>query len=173
VNVEGIGPEQTGFRGHTTGGLMKKNHILCFLLLICSFVISACSSPSESPDAVKKDANPSAAAPEVSKREPLIKLMDQYLDALVKHDSSMVPLAKNVKLVENTVATPIGKGLWENTTGPGATEYKIYVADPVLDQIGYMGLLMEKGKPVQVAIRLKIVNGEITEIDPHDLEADR
>jgi hypothetical protein len=91
--------------------------------------------------------------------------MDRYLAALVNHDPLSVPLAKNVKLVENTEVTPIGKGLWENTTGPNMTEYKIYVADPVLDQIGYMGLLQEKGKPVQVAIRLKVVNGEITEID--------
>jgi hypothetical protein len=155
---------QTGFRGRTKGGLMKKT-VIYTLLLVCCFVISACSSPSDSPDAAKKDAQPVASAPEVSKRDPLIKLMNQYLDALVKHDSSMVPLAKNVKLVENTVVTPIGKGLWENTTGPGTTEYKIYVADPVLDQIGYMGLLQEKGKPVQVGIRLKIENGEITEID--------
>ncbi len=143
---------------------MKKIYILIVNLIVFSLIFSACSSPSDSPDAAKKDTRP-AVTPEVSKREPLVKLMDQYLDALVKHDSSLVPLAKDVKLVENTEATPIGKGLWENTTGPGTTEYKIYVADPVLDQIGYMGLLQEKGKPVQIGIRLKLVNGEITEID--------
>jgi len=82
--------------------------------------------------------------------------MDQYLSALVKHDSSLVPLAKGVKTGRNTEVMPIGKGLWENTTGPGMTEYNIYVADPVLNQIGYMGLLQEKGKPVQIGVRLKL-----------------
>jgi hypothetical protein len=145
---------------------MKKTVVLYALLLVCCFVISACSSPSDSPDTARKDDQPAVStSPETSKRDPLIKLMDQYLDALVNHDPSKVPLAKNVKLVENTEVTPVGKGLWENTTGPNTTEYKIYVADPVLDQIGYMGILKEKDKPVQVAIRLKVENGEITEID--------
>ena len=43
--------------------------------------------------------------------------MEQYLAALPKHDSSGLPLAPNVKLVENTEVTPIGKGLWETATG--------------------------------------------------------
>ncbi len=156
---------------------MKKT-IFYTLLLVCCFVISACSSPSDtkkdsatdsavSPPAEPEEEAPpaEAAAPARYTREDLVNIMDKYLAALVKHDPAGLPLANNVKLVENTETIPIGKGLWENTTGPGTTEYKIYVADPVLDQIGYMGLLQEKDKPVQVAIRLKLENGEITEID--------
>ena len=144
---------------------MKKSIIILGSLLLLGVMFSACSSPSDSPPKSDEAAPSAGTASNESGREVLIKVMDQYLDALVKHDPSLVPLAKDVKLVENTEATPIGKGLWENTTGPCMTDYKIYVADPVLNQIGYMGLLEEKGKPIQLGVRLKLANGEITEID--------
>lgn len=97
-------------------------------------------------------------------RAELVNLMDQYLAAVVKHDPSEIPLADNVKLVENTRITPIGKGLWETATG-GTTDYKIYVADPVRGQIGFIGVIEDKGKPIQLGVRLKLENNEITEID--------
>ena len=135
---------------------MKKLINLFGFLLIFGLLFSACSS--------HLDTAKTSASGEYSRKD-LITVMDQYLDALVKHNPSGVPLAKDVKLVENAEIMAIGKGLWENATGPGMTDYKIYVADPVLGQIGYMGLLQEKGKPIQLGVRLKLENGEITEID--------
>jgi hypothetical protein len=75
-----------------------------------------------------------------------------------------VPLADDVKLVENTEVTPIGEGLWEAATG-GPADFKIYVADPVAGQIGFLGVIEEKGKPTILAARLKVRDGRITEID--------
>ena len=157
---------------------MKKLMVLIGFSFISGILFSACSSPSDSPPPPPVEVAPSTESPSTGSpsaesppasgkysREDLIKVMDQYLAALVKHDPAGVPLARDVKLVENTEVMPIGKGLWENTTGPGMTDYKIYVADPVLGQIGYMGLLQEKDKPVQLGVRLKLENGEITEID--------
>jgi hypothetical protein len=97
-------------------------------------------------------------------RPALITLMNNYLAALAKHDPSSVPIADNVKLVENTEVTPIGKGLWKTATG-GPKEFKIYVADPVAGQIGFMGVIEENKKPTIVSIRLKVLDGKITEID--------
>ena len=97
-------------------------------------------------------------------RPALVALMDQYLDALAKHDPSSVPLADDVKLVENTKVTPIGKGLWETATG-GPTDFRIYVADPVAGQIGFLGVIQENNLPTILGARLKIVDGKITEID--------
>ncbi len=104
-----------------------------------------------------------SAAPECD-RACLVKVMDQYLAALVKHDPSGVPIAGDVKLVENLKQIPVGKGLWETATG-GPTEFKIYVADPVAGQIGFMGVMKDKSNPVLLGARLKLVNGKITEID--------
>lgn len=97
-------------------------------------------------------------------RQQLVDIMEQYLKALAKHDPSLVPLAANVKLVENTEATPIGKGLWETATG-GPTEFKIFTADPVAGQVGFLGVIEENEKPTIVGIRLKLTDGRITEID--------
>ena len=105
-----------------------------------------------------------ASAAEKCDRACLVALMDQYLAAVVKHNPAGVPIASDVKLVENLNAIPVGKGLWETATG-GPTEFKIYVADPVAGQIGFMGVIQDKGKPVLLGARLKLVNGKITEID--------
>ncbi len=139
---------------------MKK--IIFLFVLLSLIVFYSCSRPQDKSEEAAEAEN---AVQYKYSREDLIKYMDQYLDALVNHDPSVLPLAADAKLVENAEVTPVGKGLWENNTGPCMTEYKIYVADPVLSQIGYMGLLEQKGKPAQVSIRLKIENDKITEID--------
>ncbi|MBN2243736.1 MAG: hypothetical protein JW793_13705 [Acidobacteria bacterium] len=135
---------------------MKKATIFTGVLLTIIVFTCACASKKKAaglPSPIRYD------------RAYLVDLMDQYLAALVRHDPAGLPLAKRVKLVENTEVTPIGKGLWENATGPGTTDYKIHVADPGQGRVGYMGLLEENGKPIQLGVRLKLENGEITEID--------
>ena len=97
-------------------------------------------------------------------RQALVALMERYLAALASHDPSRVPLAADVKLVENTEMTPIGKGLWQSATG-GPTDFRIYVADPVAGQVGFMGVIGENGKPTILGARLKVVEGKIAEID--------
>jgi hypothetical protein len=105
-----------------------------------------------------------APAAEKCDRACLVALMDQYLTAVVRHNPAGVPIASDVKLVENLKQTPVGKGFWETASG-GPTEFKIYVADPVAGQIGFMGVMQDQGKPVLLGARLKLVDGKITEID--------
>jgi hypothetical protein len=90
--------------------------------------------------------------------------MDQYLAALAKNDPSGVPLAEDVKLVENTKKTAIGEGLWKTATG-APSDFKIMVADADTGEVAFMGVIEENNKPTIVAIRLNVKNGEITEID--------
>ncbi|MBN2425081.1 MAG: hypothetical protein JXR46_02290 [Calditrichaceae bacterium] len=97
-------------------------------------------------------------------RADLINLMDQYLEALVKHDPAGVPLAANVKLVENTEVTPVGKGLWETATA-GPQNFRIYVPDTVAGQVAFLGVIEENNNPTILAARLKLVDDKITEID--------
>jgi hypothetical protein len=137
---------------------MKKITFLLTLFCLVSVINYACST-------IITNKTTQMHSEKKIDRAQLVDLMDQYLAALVKHDPSLVPLASDVRLVENTKITPIDKGLWETSTGSGTTEYKIYVADPVMGQVGYMGLLEDQGKPVQIGVRLKLRNGEITEID--------
>jgi len=123
---------------------MKKSLLVVGLVLILGLVMLSCA---QKPD-----------------RPALVALMEQYLDALAKHDPALVPLADSVKLVENTVVTPIGEGLWKTATG-GPTEFKIFVADPVEGQVGFLGVIEVQGKPTITSVRFKLVEGKITEID--------
>src|SRR5512136_2375019 len=105
-----------------------------------------------------------ASAAQKCDRACLVDLMNKYLAAVVKHDPTGLPIAADVKLVENLKQIPVGKGLWETAAG-GPTEFKIYVADPVAQEIGFMGVMKDKSNPVLLGARLKLVNGKITEID--------
>ncbi|HTY02046.1 MAG TPA: hypothetical protein VMG09_18625 [Bacteroidota bacterium] len=97
-------------------------------------------------------------------RSELINLMEKYIAAVAKHDPSGLRFAKNVKLVENTKVLPIGKGLWETATG-GFTNFKIFVADTVTGQVGVIGVIQVNHDSTIISARLKVVDGEITEID--------
>lgn len=97
-------------------------------------------------------------------RQCLISIMDRYITALVRHDPTMVPLHRDVRFVENTEKTAIGAGFWK-TISRGPKDFKIYAADPVVAQVGLIGVMQENDLPVLVAIRLKVVDGKITEID--------
>lgn len=105
-----------------------------------------------------------ASSAEGPDRPALVALMERYLAALARHDPSGVPLASDVKFVENTEVTPIGKGLWETATG-GPTEFKIFAADTFAGQVAFMGVIQERDKPTILAARLKVVDGKITEVD--------
>ncbi|HUA17918.1 MAG TPA: hypothetical protein VMU80_23900 [Bryobacteraceae bacterium] len=97
-------------------------------------------------------------------RACLDKLVDTYISALVTHNPSGVPFAAQVKFVENTLPMKPGEGLWK-TASAGPTTFKIYVPDPVAQQVGFMCVMQEDGKPIQFALRLKLKNGKITEAE--------
>jgi hypothetical protein len=92
-------------------------------------------------------------------------LIDRYLAALVRHDPSGLPLNRDVKFTENTARLKVGsEGLWigasELPTGP-----RIYAVDVGAGEAGFYGVMKERGHPLIIALRLKVVNGQITEIE--------
>jgi hypothetical protein len=90
-------------------------------------------------------------------------VVDRYLDALVAHDAFSLPLASNVVFSENSQRLPIGDGLWNTATGLG--EYRLYVSDPEGGQVGFFGTVLENGGLVALALRLKLENQRISEIE--------
>jgi hypothetical protein len=103
-------------------------------------------------------------APAKLDRAQLLKLADDYFAALVAHDPKKVPLAADVKFVEQVKRLQIGEGLWK-TTSSGPTEFRIVVPDPVSQQVGGIVVLGSDGKPAQLGFRLKVVDGKITEAE--------
>ena len=98
-------------------------------------------------------------------RACMIGLVDRYLDALVAHDASGLPLNRDVKFTENTARLGVGsEGLWvaasELPAGP-----RVYAIDVGAGQAGFYGVMKERGRPLIIALRLKVVNGQITEIE--------
>jgi hypothetical protein len=88
-------------------------------------------------------------------RQCLVELVDNYFKALVAHDPSQIPFAMNARFVENIDSKPIGEGLWQ-TASAVPSSFKIYVPDPTVKEVGFIGMMEEKGLPVMIAVRLKI-----------------
>jgi hypothetical protein len=104
----------------------------------------------------------------------LEKFVDQYMDAMVAHDPGKL-FTEDVKFTENGVRLPLSEGLWSSIVGKGT--YKFYVPDVETQQIGFIGTAREEGEaggsdPVAIALRLKIVNGRISEAEQLVLRGD-
>jgi hypothetical protein len=108
---------------------------------------------------------PSAAAPATPAcdRQCLQDLTDRYLSALVAHDPSQAPLASGARITENGQKLGTAHGLWK--TAAANSKFRLYFADPQHGAVGFMGLLLENDSPVPVALRLKVVNRQITEAE--------
>src|SRR5580658_8340062 len=104
------------------------------------------------------------AATTVLDRAALLKLADNYLAALVAHDPGKLPIASDVKVVENVTRIKVGEGLWK-TAGSPPTAFTIVAADPVTQQVGGLVVMQVDGKASQVGFRLKLVNGKIVEAE--------
>ncbi len=104
------------------------------------------------------------AATTLLDRAALLKMADAYLAAVVAHNPRAVPLAADVRVVENVTRIKPGDGLWK-TAGSAPTDFKIVAADPVLQEVGALVVMQNDGKASQVGIRLKVVNGKIVEAE--------
>jgi hypothetical protein len=94
--------------------------------------------------------------------------VDRYLDAVIAHDSKLLPLSRNVKFTENGVRLEIGDSHWKTVTGKGT--YRLFVTDPEAGQVAFIGTIREEargaeGSPTAIALRLKVENRQITEIE--------
>ena len=93
----------------------------------------------------------------------LENLVEQYLDAVVAHDASKLPLSQDVKYTENDQLVEVGDGFWKTAEGRG--NYTHIFADPEFGQVAYMGTMREAGAPLLMSLRLRIQLGRITEIE--------
>ena len=107
-------------------------------------------------------------APVTLDRAALVKLVDDYLAALVAHDPKQAPLAADLKFVENVTRLQPGEGLWK-TASAVPTTYKVVVPDAAWQSVGFIVMMQEsvdgKAVPIEVGGRLKVANGRITEAE--------
>ncbi len=111
-----------------------------------------------------------AATSNTCNRDCLEGYVNRYLDAMQAHKVSDDLFARDTKFTENGVRLPLGnEGLWFRMSGKGT--YKFYVPDIETQQVAFIGTVREGGKSptdgtlVALALRLRIVNGHITEVE--------
>jgi hypothetical protein len=108
-----------------------------------------------------------AAAPAASAatcdRACLEGVMDKYLTAMVAHDPSKAPFAPNIRYTENTVELKLPDGLWRTSGQLG--KFRLFVDDPEWGQVAVLTTGEENGSSYQLGVRLKVVDGKITEAE--------
>lgn len=114
---------------------------------------------------------PSAAvrAADSCNRACLESYVDRYLDAVVAHRPSMVPLAPGVRFTEDGQQLVVGDGLWRTMRVKG--RYRLFVTDVPAGQVAFFGSIEEEGRapnqgtPALIALRLKVHDLQITQIE--------
>ena len=95
--------------------------------------------------------------------------VDRYFDALLAHDPKLVPLAPGVRYTEDGQQLAIGDGLWRTMHAKG--HYRLFVTDPRAGQVAVLATIQEdnrdpaKGTEVLMALRLRVKEGQITQIE--------
>jgi hypothetical protein len=120
-------------------------------------------SPGASVGDVYFTTTPASAADRNCDRACLEGFVNQYLDAMVAHDPSRLPVTPFVKFTEDDVVLKLGNGLWATASARGA--YKEYFDDPEEGQVAFFGTIKENGNGIALALRLKIENRRISEAE--------
>jgi hypothetical protein len=104
-----------------------------------------------------------SAVPPTCNRICLIGMLHSYLDALRHQDRGLAPFARNARYTENNVEMPLGEGLWGSVGGVSATGLEL--ADPSTGNAAWYGTVQEHGNGAFLAVRLKVADGQITEVE--------
>jgi hypothetical protein len=87
-----------------------------------------------------------------------------YMDALLQHDPSKLPLAETVKFTEDYADYKVGESpLWKGASRP--RDYRQDFIDVREGVAGSHIMLEEYGVPVMLVLRMKLVDSKIAEIE--------
>jgi len=143
------------------GGFTVKHVLTGCLLWVAALAVAAQQPPAPVP---------------ACNRACLEAFVDKYLDAMQAHKATDDLFAREVKFTENGVRLPLGhEGLWFDMSARG--NYKFYVPDIETQQVAYIGTVRYGAAPAAgnapanpgtlaaLAVRLKVVDGKITEVE--------
>jgi hypothetical protein len=140
--------------------MFKRKGVWVAAVLVCILLVSAAFSRSRAQSIFPDQ---SAYTTDVCDRACLYGFVDQYLHALADKSPSLLPWAKMVRFTENNVALRVGDGLWGTLSGLGPEDLR--AADPEHGEVAYFGVVYEQGSPGYFAMRLKIVDRKIAEVE--------
>jgi hypothetical protein len=97
-------------------------------------------------------------------RSCLKGFLEQYLNAVIKHDAAGLPLSPGYRQTENAVVRRAGQGIWQTAKGLGKVQRRYF--DTVTGNAAYFGTLDEtNGNAAVITLRLKIEDRKITEAE--------
>jgi hypothetical protein len=109
--------------------------------------------------------------------------VDRYLQAMADGTVDPALFAREVRFTENGIELPLGnEGLWATASAVGS--YKFYVPDVETQQVAFLGTVIEQAsssatgpqrppEAVGLSLRLKVVDGRITEVEQIAARPDR
>jgi hypothetical protein len=90
-------------------------------------------------------------------------MADQVLDAMAARAPGTLPWAQVNRYAENNVPMMVGDGAWATITSHGASALR--AADPATGEVVWMGEIAEHGQPGFMALRLRIQDRKIAEVE--------
>jgi hypothetical protein len=91
-------------------------------------------------------------------------VLDQYLNAVIQHKPSSVPLTPGYRQTENAVVRLAAQGIWQTAKGLGKVQRRYF--DPVTQNAAYFGTLDEtSGNTAVVTVRLKVTDRKVAEAE--------
>jgi hypothetical protein len=96
-------------------------------------------------------------------RECLRAFITQYLDALVAHHPTTLPVAEKARFTEDSVEAHLGEGLWKTATR--LRGYRQDVLDTRESVAASQVIVEESDTPALLLLRLKVAGNKITEIE--------
>src|SRR5580704_9576980 len=96
-------------------------------------------------------------------------VLDQYLNAVIQHNPSSVPLTPGYRQTENAVVRRPGQGIWQTAKSLGKVQRRYF--DPVTQNAAYFGTLVESssdatsGNAAVVTLRLKVADRKVAEAE--------
>jgi len=96
-------------------------------------------------------------------RACLKSALDQYLDAVLRHDPAAAPLSVGFRQTENAIVRRPGTGLWQSAKALGKVQRRYLDAES--GQAAYFGTLEEESGTAVVTVRVKVDDRKITEAE--------
>jgi hypothetical protein len=97
-------------------------------------------------------------------RSCLKGVLDQYLNAVTKHDPAAVALSAGYRQTENAVVRRPGQGIWQTAKALGKVQRRYF--DPVTANAAYFGTLEEtSGNAAVVTLRIKVEDRKVMEAE--------
>jgi hypothetical protein len=109
-------------------------------------------------------AQAAGAADAACNRDCLRNTLTQYLDAMLKHDPSKLPLAANVRYTEDPKELKLGEGLWKDIESLTAFRQDVLDVSKGV-ALTHVKVLAGGGKPVLAAIRLQMDGRKIAGVE--------